>query len=218
MSTPRPTLFASLAIAGALSLSACGGILPKASPMEILQPQVHVTPDPAWPQATWQLAVVRPRGNDMIETARLAVNPTPDRIEVYKGVAWADSTPELVQQATINAFEDSGRIAAVSRQGNGLRTDFMLQTDLREYQAVYRTPAGPPEVVLTISAKLVSFAGSRVVASRVFRQTVPAASTDVHAVAHAFDTALGNLLHELVGWTLSEGNQARAEAAAAGKR
>ncbi|MBS0575354.1 MAG: membrane integrity-associated transporter subunit PqiC [Proteobacteria bacterium] len=218
MSLRRRPLVTALALFAALGLSACGGILPKAQPMEILQPQVHVTPDPAWPQANWQLAVVRPRGNDMIETARLAVVPTPGRIEVYKGVAWSDSTPEIVQQAMIAAFEDSNRIAAVSRQGNGLRTDFLLQSDLRDYQAVYRTPAGPPEIVLTISVKLVDFASSRVVASRVFTQTQAAAATDAHAVAQAFDAALGNLLHDLVGWTLTQGNQARADAERARKR
>ena len=218
MSIPRPSLAISLALAAALGLSGCSGILPKAAPMEILQPQVRVAPDPSWPQANWQLAVVRPRGNDMIETARLAVIPTPGRIEVYKGVAWSDSTPEIVQQAMIAAFEDSNRIAAVSRQGNGLRTDFLLQSDLRDYQAVYRTPAGPPEIVLTISVKLVDFASSRVVASRVFTQTQAASSSDVHAVAQAFDTALGNALHDLVGWALTQGNQARADAERARKR
>lgn len=218
MSTHSSPLRTAFALAGALALSACGGILPKAEPMQILQPQVHVTADPAWPQANWQLAIVRPRSNDMIETPRLVVNPTPDRVEVYKGVAWSDSTPELVQQAMISAFEDSNRITAVSRQGNGLRTDFLLQSDLRDYQAVYRTPAGPPDIVLTISVKLVDFASSRVVAGRVFTQTQAATSTDVHAVAQAFDTALGNVLHELVGWTLAQGNQARAEAERSRKR
>ncbi len=210
MSMPRFATTSLIAIACAFGLASCGSILPKAEPLEILQPQVHVALDPAWPQADWQLTVSRPSANDMLDTPRLAVSPTPGRIEVYKGVAWDDTLPEVVQQSAIAAFEDSGKLHAVVGRGGGTRADFGLQMDLRDFQAVYRTPAGPPQVELTVSARLVDFASSRVVATRVFRQSVPASSTDVHAVANAFDGALANLLHELVGWTLESGNQARA--------
>lgn len=204
-----------LAIAAcALALGACSAILPKDEPMEILQPQVQVTPDPSWPHVDWQLAVTRPSTNDMLDSRRMVVNPTPGRVEVYKGVAWNDTVPEVVQTAAIAAFEDSGKINAVGRQANGLHTDFALQFDLRDYQAVYHTPAGPPEITLVVSAKLVDFAGSRAVASRTFRATATASSTEVHAVARAFDTALGSLLHDVVGWTLVNGQQARADDAA----
>ncbi|MBS0457004.1 MAG: membrane integrity-associated transporter subunit PqiC [Proteobacteria bacterium] len=210
MSAHRSATLTLGALICAVGLSACGSILPKANPLEILQPQVSVAPDAAWPQADWQLAVSRPATNDMLDSPRLAVSPTPGRIEVYQGVAWDDTVPGVVQQATLAAFEDSGKLRAVGHQSSGTRADFILQLDLRDYQAVYRTPAGPPEIVLTISARLIDFSRSRVVASRVFRQTVPATAADVHAVAHAFDGALASVLHDLVGWTLDAGNQARA--------
>lgn len=194
----------------AIGLSACGSILPKAEPLEILQPQIHVAADPAWPQADWQLSVARPASNDMLGSAHLAVSPTPGRIMFYKGVTWDDSLPDVVQQATVAAFEDSGKLRAVVGRNGGTRTDFSLQMDLRDYEAVYRTPAGPPEIDLTISARLIDPAGGRVVASRVFRTSVPAASTDIHTVAQTFDTALAKLLHDVIGWTLENGNQARA--------
>lgn len=206
-------------IAMVVGLTSCGSILPKPTPLEILQPQVHVAPDPGWPKADWQLSISRPSTNDMLDSPRLAVNPTPGRIEVYQGVAWDDTVPEVVQQAAIAAFEDAGKLRAVGTHTAGTRADFGLQLALRDYQAVYRTPAGPPDVVLTVSARLVDLARARVVASQVFRQNTPAASTEVHAVAQAFDTALGSVLHDVVGWTLEAGNQARAaDVGAQGKR
>jgi cholesterol transport system auxiliary component len=105
-----------VAAATAFALTACGGILPKKEPMEILQPQVQVAPDAAWPQANWQLSIPRPSANEMLDSRRMVVSPTPGRIEVYKGVAWYDQVPDIIQSATVAAFEDSGRIAAVGRQ------------------------------------------------------------------------------------------------------
>jgi cholesterol transport system auxiliary component len=209
MSAPRLRVIRHvLPIVCALALSGCGDILPKQEPMEILTSQVHVVPDPSWPQATWQLAVSRPVANDMLDSSRMAVVPTPGRIEVYKGVSWDDTVPEIVQTAAVQAFEDSGKIVAVGRQSNGLRTDLALHLDLRDYEAVYHEAGKPPEVAIVLNAKLVDFAGSRAIASKTFRQSVTASSTDVHAVAQAFDEALTAVTHDLVGWTLVAGEQA----------
>jgi cholesterol transport system auxiliary component len=57
---------------------------------------------------------------------------------------------------------------------------------------------------------MVDFSGNRVIANRTFRSTTTAASTDVHAVARAFDATLGAFVHDLVGWTLVNGQQAHA--------
>jgi cholesterol transport system auxiliary component len=218
MSAHRPTLrHVFIPACCALALSACSSLLPSKEPMEILTSQVHVDPDPAWPQVTWQLSVGRPSTNDMLESRRLAVVPTPGRIQVYKGVTWDDSVPDLVQTALVEAFEDSGRIVAVGRQASGLRNDFLLQLDLRDDEAVYHSAGAPPEVLIVVNAKLVDSAHSRAVAIHTFRATATASSTEVHAVAGAFDSALASLSHDVVGWTLTSGQQARAGDATTGK-
>jgi cholesterol transport system auxiliary component len=203
------------AIVLALALAGCGGLLPKKEPTQVIAPQVHVAPDPAWPHVAWQLSIARPSTNDMLDSRHLAVSPAPGQIQVYKGVAWDGTVPDMVQDAVVEAFEDSGKILAVGRQTSGLRTDYALQMDMRDYQAVYRDAAGPPEITLVINARLVDNTTSRAVASRTFRQAVPASGTGVPAVAQAFDSALGALVHDLVGWTLDSGQQARSNAGSA---
>ena len=197
-----------VSIALVLPLVGCSGILPKEDPLQIMTPQVHVDPDPAWPQVGWQLSVARPTTNEMLDTRRMVVVPATGQIQVYKGVTWDDTVPDIVQATVVHAFEDSGKILAVGHQTAGLRSDFMLQLDLRDDQAVYRTPAGPPEIDVTITAKLIDYSSSRVVASHTFHQSVPASGTAVPAVAQAFDNALGALVHDVVGWTLASGQQA----------
>jgi cholesterol transport system auxiliary component len=200
-----------------LPLIGCSSLLPKAVPQQIITSQVHVDPDPAWPQVGWQLTVVQPTASDILDSRRMAVIPSPGRIEVYKGVSWEDTVPNIVQDTVVQAFEDSGKILAVGHQTSGLRTDYLLLLELRDDQAVYRTASAPPEVVLVVNAKLIDYTTSRAVASRTFRETVPASGTAVPAVAQAFDSALGAFVHELVGWTLVSGQQAKIETTKASK-
>jgi cholesterol transport system auxiliary component len=210
MSAPRHLVRNAMAsIVLLLPLVGCGSLLPKSEPQEIITSQVHVDPDPAWPRVGWQLTVVRPTTSDILDSRRMAVIPSPGRIEVYKGVAWDDTVPDIMQDTVVQAFEDSGKIPAVGHQSAGLHTDYLLLLEIRDDQAVYRTPSAPPEVTLVVNAKVVDYATSRAVASHTFRETVPASGTAVPAVAQAFDTALGAFVHELVGWTLVSGQQAR---------
>lgn len=218
MSAPRYLVRQTVAsIVLLLPLVGCGALLPKSEPQQIITPQVHVDPDPAWPHVGWQLTVAQPTARDFVDSRRMAVIPSPGHIEVYKGVSWDDTVPNIVQDTVVHAFEDSGKILAVGHQTAGLHTDYLLLLEIRDDQAVYRTPSGPPEVTLVVNAKLVDYATSRAVASHTFSETVPASGTSVPAVAQAFDSALGTFVHEVVGWTLVSGQQARAEAGKARK-
>ena len=219
MSAPRHLvrqIFASITLL--LPLIGCSSLLPKSEPQQIITSQVHVDPDPAWPQVGWQLTVGQPTASDILDSRRMAVIPSPGQIEVYKGVSWDDTVPNIVQDTVVQAFEDSGKILAVGHQSSGLHTDYLLMLEIHDDQAVYRTPSAPPEVTLVVNAKLVDYATSRVLASHTFRETAPATGTAVPAVAQAFDSALGAFVHELVGWTLENGQQARAEAGKAASK
>lgn len=215
----QPKLLRSIlaAVVLAIPLAGCSGIFNNKTPTQIIMPQVQVEPDPSWPQVAWQLTVMHPSTNDMLDSRRMAVSPSPGHIEVYKGVAWNNTITDLVQDAVVQGFEDSGKVIAVGHQTSGLNTDFALQIDIRDYQAVYHDAGAPPDVLVTINARLINYATSRAIASHTFRQVVPASGTGVPAVAHAFDTALGAVIHDLIGWTLSNGQQAKANAAAAAK-
>ena len=54
----------------------------------------------------------------------------------------------------IESFENSKRIVAVGRESIGLRADFILKSELREFQAEY-FDGGVPSVRVAINAKLV---------------------------------------------------------------
>ena len=198
------------AAAGLLALAGCAAIGGPKSEVSVHAPRTAISPDPAWPTVDWQLTVATPDTHALLDSQRIAVRPSPDRLQTYKGARWADSAPELVQLALLQAFEDSGRIKSVWRWGGG-RGDLALFTDLRSFETVYTD--GRPEVVVEIQARLVKFRGEdRLVAARRFRTVATPAGEDIDPVVAAFGEAMSGISRDIVGWALVEGDQALAAA------
>ena len=207
----------SLVAAGAfLLLGGCAAIGGPKTEVAVFAPVSAPTADPAWPTVAWSLSVGTDAANQMLDSDRIAVRPTPERFQAYKGARWADNAPELLQTAVLEAFEDSGRIRSVGRfAGSGSRSDFGLLLEVRAFETDYAS--GRPEAVVEVQARLVQFRGGGVVASKRFRQAVPGATPEIDAMVGAFGKALSALETELVGWTLAEGERATTESAGARK-
>lgn len=195
-----------LAAAGVVvALGGCSIMGGSREPVTIYAPDPRVAPDPAWPQADWQLSIGRPTAARMVDSTRIAVRPVPGELQVYKGAIWAKGPDEQLQDALLRTLEDSGRIRAVARQGSGIAADFRLELDLRRYEADYAGNAAPAATI-EVSAKLLHAGDREVVAARTFLQAAPAAGTDTALVARAFGQALGAIAHDIAGWTLQSGN------------
>lgn len=172
----------------------------------IYAPDPRVAADPSWPTADWQLAMGPPSAARAIDSYRIAVRPTPDELQVYKGARWAKTPTDMVQDALLRALEDSGRIRAVARQGTGIAADYRLVMDLRRFDADY-AGAATPAATIEVNAKLLHAADQNVVAQRTFLRAESAAGTDVAQVADAFSRSLGTVAGEIAGWVLVTGNE-----------
>jgi cholesterol transport system auxiliary component len=186
----------------ALSLLAACGVIPKREPTAIFEPaRAAGSGDPAWPRADWSLLVAKPTASAMLDSDRIAVRPAGGVITVYKASAWTDPAPDLVQNALLRRFEDSGKILSVARPGSGVRGEYQLQTELRVFESVYAS-AGRPEAQVEVYAKLVKASSGEVLAARSFRNTEAASSEDLASVVDAFGSALNRTTDQIVGWTL----------------
>jgi len=202
-----------LLVATVLTLSACSVLgAGQRDAVTLYSPQVEIAPDPAWPSVDWQLAVVTPTATRVVDSPRIAVRPVPGEIQVYKGVSWSQPPTDMVESVLLEGFEDSGRIPGVARSGTGIGARYRLIMDLRRFEADY-AGASVPSAVIELNAKLLDVRDQRVVASRTFNQSRPAASTDVAQVTQAFNQALQQLAGEIIGWTLVSGQADAARAA-----
>ncbi|MEO6138887.1 MAG: ABC-type transport auxiliary lipoprotein family protein [Luteimonas sp.] len=187
-----------------LLLSGCS-ILGSKTPPTIYAPDPHVVADPSWPTVKWQLALAHPDAARMVDTLRIAVRPTPGELEVYQDASWAKTPSEQIESTILRTLEDSGKIAAVARQGSGIAADYTLLTEVRRFESDYAGNA-VPAATIEVTAKLLHATDQDIVASQTFLETVPASGTSTAAVAQAFGTALGAITHDIAGWTLTTGN------------
>ncbi len=195
----------SLGLGLALLLGGCSILSDKPkSTSTIYAPEPHVQPDPSWPTVTWQLALTPPVGARVIDSLRIAVRPTPGEIQIYSGAQWARPPSEMLQDTLLRTFEDSGRIAAVARQGSGIAADFKLVLEIRRFESDYAGQA-VPAATIEVAAKLLHTRDQKIVASRTFLQAQPATSTAVADVARAFEQSLVVVGHDIAGWTLVSG-------------
>lgn len=172
--------------------------------ISIYSPEVNVQPDPAWPTVTWSLVVARPTAARAIDSPRIMVRPAPGELQIYKGAAWSQPAPYMVQDAVLQTLEDSGRIGAVASSETGILGDYKLVMDVRRFEADYAGNA-VPDAVIELNAKLVRMRGQNVVAARTFHVAQTAASAQTAQVAEAFTLALEQLTPQIVGWALSNG-------------
>ncbi len=201
---------ASLLLSGC-GISDLGEIIGPPPPPQIyvLQPAIQTAQQ--GPRLPWQLSIAIPDAPASIDTMRIALNPTASTLDYYADAAWPDRTPVLVQSLLIEAFEAASRVA-VARDTDGLLADYVLRTELREFQARYAgaaapnpdQPASPPEISIRLDARLVAVSERRVVENISVSHSAQARSNDMNGIVAAFDEALGAALVEIVNWTLTE--------------
>ena len=199
----------------ALGLAGCGLQLPgSGEPPRIFTLSPKSTFSIDLPDVDWQLLVELPNSPTGINSPRIAVQRTPLEIDYFARASWTDNMPRMVQVLLVESFENSNKIVSVGRQAATLRADFILKTDIREFQAEY--PEGSlqgqesvegivPNVNVRMNFKLVRMPGRRIVASRTFEQKQAAPGPDLLDIVRGFDDALGVVLRHVVEWTLTEG-------------
>ena len=187
-----------------LLLAGCTGIIPgTGEPLKLYTLTPKSTYGSELPQVTWQLVVETPVAPAGINTNRIALSHSPITLDYFAGATWTDSAPAMVQTLLVESFENTGRIVAVGRESVGLRADYVLKIELREFQAEYASPESAPTVHIRMIAKLVRMPVREIVASHMTERKAQAASNTLDGVVAAFDEALGPVLKEIVVWSLT---------------
>ncbi|AEB56460.1 ABC-type transport auxiliary lipoprotein family protein [Ectopseudomonas mendocina] len=194
----RLTLLLAAALLGACS------ILPQSEPLDIYL--LPATTLPAQTQRVdWSLRVNSPVSNQLLDGTRIVVLPEPGRVNTYQGVRWSERTPQLLRARLLDAFQDDGRIQALSNEDQRLQADLELVSDLRSFHSEYRD--GIPSALIRLEVNLVDTRSQKIIASRRFSVSQAAGDTSITAVVTAFGKAADQLSRELVDWTLAEGQR-----------
>jgi len=202
---PAPLARAALALAAALAVSACQGLIPGATrdPPRLYELSPKSTFDPSLPRVRSQLVVESPESASGLTSSRIAVKQKPTTLDYYARSEWTDLAPRLVQTKLIESFENSGKIVSVGREGSGLRSDYVLKSELRHFEAQLYD-ADKPVIRVVVNVKLVRMPAREIVANRSFERTHKVESATIDQMVEGFDEALGGVLKRIVEWTIRE--------------
>lgn len=198
---------AACTVAALALLPACAGVLPGGPPSDLytLTPKSTFAED--LPRADWQLVVEEPLAAGGLDLDRIALRESPTELDYYAQARWTERAPRMVQTLLVESFENSGRIVAVGRQAIGLRSDFSLRSELREFQAEYMN-GSPPQVRVRLNAKLIQQPQRAIIANENFEAVTQAEGATMAAIVWAFDRSLGKVLRDTVEWTLRTADRA----------
>ena len=190
-----------VAAAAVLALAGCQIIDAATETQDLYTVTPKSTFDPDLPDVYWQLAVEAPAASANLNTGRIALAMTPTSTDYYAKSAWTDRAPLMVQTRIVDSFENTRKIVAVARESIGIRANYVLQPDLRNFEAMYYY-GKPPIVRVRIIAKLVRMPDRQIIGVASFERCVRARADAVPKVVQAFDQALGSVIKRLVAWTL----------------
>jgi cholesterol transport system auxiliary component len=174
-----------IGLGGGALVAGCDSVLPGVGKAPRLY---NLTPKSTFleglPPVDWQLLVETPYASASLNTARIGLMPEPTRFDYYALANWTD------------------------REAVGLKPDFVLKIEIREFQAeAYRDPT-KHEPRVGLSVKLVEMPDRLIVAAATFDRQTVAAPDVMSDIVQAWDDALGAVLKRLVNWTLEAGDAA----------
>ena len=182
-------------------LTACS-ILPSSEP-----PQVYLLPSQSAPASSagavsWSLRLNTPQASQALNSPRIAVLPAANAFSSYAGSRWSDMAPRLLRNHLLVAFQNDGRVRALSTDDDTLQADLQLGGELHAFQSEYHD--GKVTVVIRLQARLID-SRQRILASQRFEVIEPVNGTQVPAVVSAFGAASDQLAKQVLQWTLAQG-------------
>lgn len=194
----------------ALALSGCAGLesLNEAGrPTNLYSLTPKSTFPTGMPKISSQIVVEEPTATAAVNTDRIAVFPSPLQVEYLPRARWVDRAPLIVQALLVESFENSGKVGAVGRSTAGLRAEYIIVSDLREFQANLTSPdlaTSPLEIDVRLNIKVVDDWEDKIIASRSFEEKMISAGDDPLQIAQAFDQALGRAMRKAVEFSIRE--------------
>jgi cholesterol transport system auxiliary component len=189
----------------ALTLAGCGGggLIGPPSPapqIYVLHPEFGLIADA--PTVGWQLVVASPVAPASFDTDRITLERAPNIMDYYAHSQWPDQLPVMVQSLLVEAFEKSGKIRAVGRETDSIRADYILETEIRDFEAFYAVADTPPNIRVNITAKLLAALSHELVGTTQSVRQAQAAANDMTNITAAFAQAAGAAIGEIVAWSL----------------
>ena len=151
--------------------------------------------------ARFQLVVNEPSAIRSLGSSRILVKPNPEQVTYFKGAAWSDKLPRLVQARMVQAFQNAGLVHAVGSRADRLDADMELAAQLNAFQV--EVNQGDASAHINIYVKLIDGQRGRMLASRAFETRVPTSYNNASVMVASMNEAFDNVMRDIVPWVAS---------------
>lgn len=155
------------------------------------------------PKVDGLLMIELPRAGADLDTEKITVHLTPHKVDTYNEARWIERAPKMLQNILVESFDMTRKITAVGADTANLRSDYLLLTELKEFQCEPYHCKGTTHVHVGINAKLIKMPQRKLIASNNFDQRLDAPDNKMDTLVSRFDLATGNLVHMLIEWALN---------------
>lgn len=146
------------------------------------------------------VVVAMPQVRPGLDTERIAALYPDRRLDYFAGSRWGGATDRIVQSVLVESLRNTGGLRSVHGDASAFNAEFVLHTEVTDFQAEYPAHGGPPEAHVQLVVTLAGVERSAF-ASFVCRARVPADSNTLRSVVAAFDQASKQASAEIVELT-----------------
>lgn len=180
-----------LLLGAALSMTGCstGSLFDSDTPVPqnyVLAPapaaSVDVVPAPV------DVAVSRPDLAPGLDSDRIAVLKE-RQLDYYRGVRWGSRSIELIQTLVVDSLEDQRLFRSVTAEQARVAGDYVLDLQVRDFQAEYTDAARAPTVHVALVGRLIRIIDRKLVATVNSQAKVQAQEDRLSEVLAAFERA-----------------------------
>jgi cholesterol transport system auxiliary component len=133
------------------------------------------------------LSIGRPDVAPGLDTNRVAVLRG-RQLDYFRAAQWGGSVAEVTQALLVNSFQGQQLFRSVTSEQARVSGDYMLDIEVRDFQAEYAGDAAP-QIRVTIVGRVIRINDRALVDTLIATARKPAGENRMNSVAAAFETA-----------------------------
>lgn len=149
------------------------------------------------------LAVARPLPRPGLDTERIAVRYADRRLDYYAAARWGAEAADVVQDLLIDSLRASGGLRNVHGHLSAFASQYVLESELRDFQAEYAQEGDLPTVRVTLVCTVGRVRDRAPLATFTSSAAVRAEDNSQRAVVAAFESAYREVGARIVSETLA---------------
>ena len=142
------------------------------------------------------LSIGRPDVAPGLDTERVAVLRG-RQLDYFRAAQWGGSVVEIVQALLVSSFQDQQLFRSVTSEQARVSSDYMLDVEVRDFQAEYTDGNTAPSVHVTLVGRIIRIADRELVDTILATAQRPASENRMSTVAAAFEAAAQQVALEL---------------------